>query len=310
MSKSKKKNDLPAIARAKASAQSSDGLFRVRLDDDDPVSTLMTMPDECLPSFMEETNGGASWEKVPGFNVFQARNAGLPDFAGERRSRGPRAENTIGDDDRTPIPDTTAIPWRSICRLDIEYQTGAVALGTGWFVGPRAIATAAHNLFHPDTGSATRISAWPAYDGVVHYNPPQIDEIIMPDAWAQSFALEDDYGVILLKSASLGARLGWFGIANYRDPPANLAAQVCGYAEDTRLPTQYFNGGRIYNWDKNFIYYTFDTERGMSGAPVFVNIEGKRYVIGIHTYGDPSVNRGRRVTGPVYKMLQDANRYR
>ncbi|AQR61649.1 hypothetical protein BZG35_08285 [Brevundimonas sp. LM2] len=294
----------------------------------DPVAleTGPREPDRCTTPFMVETNGGGSWESVPGFNAFRARNVGLPAFAGDARTPDPRSawspeprpdlcsdprpENTIGPDDRVPIPDTTAIPWRSICRLDIRYDTGARALGTAWFVGPRALATAGHNLLHPRAGRAVDIKAWPAFDGVIRYNAPQIQEVVFPDQWRRGFKLDYDYGVILLADGALGHQLGWFGIAGYDDPPQNMPAQVCGYAEGTPSPTQYYNGGRTSHWTEDFVYYTFDTGQGMSGSPVFVRLGEARHVIGIHTYGEPTINRARRLSGHAYDLLRDANAYR
>lgn len=267
-------------------------------------------PDFLTEPFMIETNGGGGWESVPGFDARRARNIGLPDFTGDIGAPKLRPENTIGDDDRAPIADTTAIPWRSICRLDVRYADGRTALGTAWFVGPCALATAAHNLLHPKAGAAVEISAWPAYDGVVRYNAPAIEQLVYPSEWKRPFPPEHDYGVILLKDPRLGHQLGWFGTAGYDTPPAGLPAQVCGYSRDTSLPTQYYNGGRVSNWSDAFVHYTFDTEEGMSGSPVFTKIGDKRYVIAIHSYGDRAMNRGRRVSGAAFAMLKDASAYR
>jgi V8-like Glu-specific endopeptidase len=274
------------------------------------VESTVRTPDRFTRPFMVETNGGGSWEDVSGFDAYRARNVGLPDFIGTPGPSHPVAESTIETDTKVPIGDTTSIPWRSICRLDILYKHGRSGVGTAWFVGPCALATAAHNLLHEKAGPAQNLVASPAYDGVVRYNSPEVEQFVYPKEWAETFKPKFDYAVILLKDPGLGNQLGWFGIAGYDSPPENLPAQVCGYAKGTPRPTQYFSGGRVKSWSDDFLDYTFDTAPGMSGSPVFTKINEERYAIGIHAYGHDTYNQGRRLSGAAFKMLQDASGYK
>jgi glutamyl endopeptidase len=45
------------------------------------------------------------------------------------------------------ILDTELAPWRMICALRMRGQSGAGALGTGWFIGPRTVLTAGHCVY-------------------------------------------------------------------------------------------------------------------------------------------------------------------
>jgi glutamyl endopeptidase len=123
-----------------------------------------------LKSWMGETNGGGSPEKVPGFDLFRAVTAGFetkriagPTFIAAQPDGGffsqggnstivaggspaSKPENVIGADNRTRVTDTAMTPWRCIFHLEIEYENGPVGLGTGFLIGPSTIITAAHVL--------------------------------------------------------------------------------------------------------------------------------------------------------------------
>src|SRR5918912_3129628 len=68
--------------------------------------------------------------------------------AGKSGPIAPPFESVIGPtDDRVRILDTELAPWRMICALRMRGPTGAGAIGTGWFIGPRTVLTAGHCVF-------------------------------------------------------------------------------------------------------------------------------------------------------------------
>lgn len=265
------------------------------------------------PPVMAETNGGSALESVPGFDAYVARSRGL--FA-TKISASPRLsdislltpESIIGDDDRVPVSDTTALPWRCIAHLDITYSGGKRATGTAWFLGRRALGTAGHNIFHQDHGRATRILVTPGYDG---YSAPfksyyAADAHCPPEWLAGNGELAHDYGVLLLDTDEPGTKLGWFGYASYTDPQlAGLQVNVSGYVIDRTPGTQYYNGGRLTDVTDDFLIYPFDTEGGMSGAPIFALFsDNRRVAVGVHTYGGTSDNRARRIDDTVFDFFR------
>ena len=67
-----------------------------------------------------------------------------------KRPRSSALESILGDTDRRKqILETELTPWRMICALEIESQSGAAFVGTGWFAGPRTVITAGHCVFDP-----------------------------------------------------------------------------------------------------------------------------------------------------------------
>jgi V8-like Glu-specific endopeptidase len=59
----------------------------------------------------------------------------------------PPFETVIGRDERVRILDTNLAPRRMICALRMRGPSGAGAIGTGWFIGPKTVLTAGHRVF-------------------------------------------------------------------------------------------------------------------------------------------------------------------
>ncbi len=111
--------------------------------------------------------------------------------------------------------------------------------------------------------------------------------------------------VRFLGDATVGQRLGWFGMASYADSQLTpLLVNVSGYPVDRAPLTQYFNGGRIEQVVPDFLLYSFDTEGGMSGAPIFAMFGTQRIAVGIHTNGSDRINRARRINNKLYDVLR------
>lgn len=49
---------------------------------------------------------------------------------------------------------------------------------------------------------------------------------------------------------------------------------------------------------------------GMSGSPVFVKPGKARYVIGIHTFGEPTIGPARYLSGYAHALLKEGGDYR
>jgi V8-like Glu-specific endopeptidase len=90
-------------------------------------------------------------ERVPALDYpgepEEATEAWTTPFAGEKVGR---------DDSRVLIKDTTAVPWRWVCSLDVTFDepypkgwASDFSRGSGLLVGPQEVLTAAHNIY-PD----------------------------------------------------------------------------------------------------------------------------------------------------------------
>lgn len=67
----------------------------------------------------------------------------------------------IGNDDRKRITNTKSYPARAIAQLAVRFENGDELSGTGWFISPDVLVTAAHVV----AGSVKVIAAAPGRDG-------------------------------------------------------------------------------------------------------------------------------------------------
>jgi glutamyl endopeptidase len=226
-----------------------------------------------------------------------------------------------GPPTQTQISDTTLYPWRANAMLRITVPSkNDVFLATGWFIGPYAVATAAHAVYPREpgvyTGWASQIEVIPGFNG--DSNPPPFESFTSnvfycPDGWQTNGDLRLDYGVVLL-SQGIGSQVGTYGYSTYSDDDLQSAvANLAGYPEykpdgTPAQGTQWYDSSSVVNVDDSFIYYDMGTQPGESGSCVYKNVGDQRYAMAIHTAGQGdggnSVDRGLRIIEPVFENLQ------
>ena len=216
-------------------------------------------------------------------------------------------EVIIGKDDRLRITNTTGIPWRRVCALRITFPSGATYRGTGFLIGPRAVATAGHCVYlHDQGGWARKVEVIPGANGNARpYGHAESSTFRSVAGWVNGRKPESDYGCIVLPSGAFnGKMLGSFGCANF--DAAKIVAQPAvlgGYPGDKPFAELWGMSRVIKTVTAKTLVYDIDTVGGQSGAPVYIMRAGQRYVIGIHNYGAGSGNSATRVTEPVYQRL-------
>lgn len=214
------------------------------------------------------------------------------------------------------VPETTQYPWRVTAALQITVPGKSEPYhGTGWFIGPYAVITAAHAVFPREAGGhvgwATEIEVIPAQNGA---SPPPYGTMRSitfqcPTAWQADGDVRVDYGVVILETP-VGAQLGAFGYAINSDSDlATAMANLSGYP--TLAPDgsgesgrQWYAAGTIQSLDDVFIYYSLDTRAGESGSCVYRNIGEDCFAMAIHTAASGAVDRGLRIIEPVFDNLQ------
>jgi glutamyl endopeptidase len=232
-------------------------------------------------------------------------------------SRLAKSQTGVAAATQTEVNDTTLYPWRANAALNITVPGKSDAFsGTGWFVGPYAVITAAHAVYPREagiyTGWASRIEVIPGLNGIA--NPPPFGSFssslfYCPDGWQSDGDLRLDYGVVLLNQG-IGSQLGAFGYATYADNDLlSAVANLAGYPLDAPTGisapgTQWYAAGNVVNIDESFIYYNLDTRAGESGSSVYRNIGDQSYAMAIHTAATDTLDRGLRIIEPVFENLQ------
>lgn len=230
------------------------------------------------------------------------------------------AESVIGDDGRRRIRDTDQYPWRVHASLRVTARDGSQWIGTAFFISPRVLATAGHNLFFHGRvaarkGWARSIEVMPGRDG---------DELPYGTAVSSSFHSvrgwtepeeengqpnpEYDYGVIVLdESEALGNQTGWIGFGTYSDSTLrSVSANLSGYPGDRgNGREQWYMARKVDSVSARRVFYDIDTFGGQSGSAVYRIKDGSRYAIGIHAYGvgERPLNSATRINRAVFDNL-------
>jgi V8-like Glu-specific endopeptidase len=216
-------------------------------------------------------------------------------------------EIVIGDDDRTPIPDPTLAPWCHICALRIRSSSGTEYVGTGWLSGPSTVMTAGHCVYlHDDGGWPASIRVIPALNGTVEPVGDVTSSVFRAtDGWVQDRDTGCDYGAIQLAGSGMGTQAGWFDVGAANDDKLAAAiANISGYPYDLdRATRQYFHARKIMSVGARRLFYDIDTFGGQSGSPIFINDDGRRIVVGVHTTGSGTSNSGTRITPDVLQNI-------
>ena len=214
--------------------------------------------------------------------------------AGPLRARAVRGaiETIIGPtDDRVRVLDTELAPWRMICALRMRGRSGAGAIGTGWFVGPRTLLTAGHCVYSTQFfgGWASSIEISPGRNGAEFpFRTVRSTRFSSVNRWVEAQDPDFDIGCIHLDDP-LGDEVGWFGVgALAPEELEGFLVNVSGYPGDRGGGTeQYHHKNRILRVTERRLFYDVDTFGGQSGAPVWIHETDTAppLAVGIHAYG-------------------------
>ncbi|HMQ32657.1 MAG TPA: hypothetical protein PKD53_18140 [Chloroflexaceae bacterium] len=305
--------------------------------DDLPVSSVAYDLDEQVsapPSYGEMgppvgVAGGQALESVGGFAGLAARapepiaqqadeplldawfaSFGHPALAGLlRRPEAAELLARLGadGDGRAQIAATEAYPWRCICALTITAADGSRWLGTGWLAGPRCVVTAGHCLYMPTRGGWVRqVEVAPGRGGGQQpYGACVATSFRSVRGWAHRQRPSHNYGAIILPpDRAFGNLLGTLGYLNLRDHDLrDLELNLAGYPADKPRGTLWYGARRLELFTTRTLEYPVATLGGESGAPLWRLQGGRRYVVGVHTGGDPAGNSAVRISAPVFANL-------
>lgn len=193
-------------------------------------------------------------------------------------------------------------------RLVIKFQNSPYSenYGTGFMIGPDAIATAAHNMNHPQYGRATSITCYiGAGNGITAveaFTITDTSKFLRPSAWDSTKGYRYDYGVIKLNRDVTS--VGYYGFGAYSDSVlSSNTFKIAGYGTNSYPSAANSQLTSIGTYD---FYYYVNTRGGDSGGPVSYN---NGYVAGIHAYGisepDYPLPSATRITQSVFDDLRE-----
>lgn len=214
--------------------------------------------------------------------------------SGKSRPISSPFESVIGVDERVRILDTDLSPWRMICALRMRGSSGAGAIGTGWFIGPKTVLTAGHCVYSTQFfgGWASTIEVIPGLIGPGADSAPFGSatgaRFSSVDRWTDNEDPDFDMGCIHLDQP-LGEQVGWFSLASLpAESLESMLVNISGYPADRGAGNeQYHARNRVLSVGERRVFYEVDTFGGQSGAPVWIQEtdDGPPVAVAIHAYG-------------------------
>ena len=258
-------------------------------------TNILTMFSKLLESAQEKPGGESGAEIGEELGAMVAETASA-------------IEVIIGTDDRVRVANTVNDPWRRICLLRITFPNGQVFRGTGFFIGARTLVTAGHCVYLQSQGGwARKIEVSPGANGTARpYGTAVSTTFRSVRGWVSGTKPECDYGCIVMPAGAFNGRnLGKFGFAAFEgEQLLAKPAVLSGYPGDK--PSEMWGmRRRIKTVTAKTLIYEIDTVGGQSGAPVYIKLNGKRFVVGIHNYGNSAGNSATRVTPAVYQRMKN-----
>lgn len=210
----------------------------------------------------------------------------------------PFSDMVFGDDDRVPVEDTTAWPFRTVCKLYMTFPFGEY-IGSGILVGDKYVLTAGHCAYDADMGFPLSIEVVPGkttVDGKDFrpYGSAFVRKIYCQVGWLRDAHPYYDYAVLTL-DRKIGLSTGWLGYA-YRPAIDNVNVTTAGFPGDINNgETMITTSGPIEQSNALELFFHIDVMGGQSGSGMWVT-EGDNYnVVGIVAYSSPNNNWATRI---------------
>ena len=223
---------------------------------------------------------------------------------------GASTTSIIGTDDRWKITAIRKYPFRTIARIQVQYQDGTVECGTGAMISPKLVATAGHVLINSNGSRPKSIKMQFGQNGSeVFYETSSWRAYIYRGGFETDRPVEADYGFIALWDDTVSKATGYMGIQTA--PSLDDRLFTAGYPGDKGPYYMYGATGLIQYMNGDLIYHTMDTYGGQSGSPVYITDKANSpYLVAMHTAGTYTsggapVNLARRLDPGLFQWLKD-----
>ena len=200
------------------------------------------------------------------------------------------------------IRNTTVEPFSQVCYLEIfrvrKAKRDRYFQSTGFLIAPNIILTAAHNIYSNSLTKVTNILIYPgrymeqySYDSIEIPGETLCQRSIRVHPKFNWNRADFDFGIIIIPDSILKKIKHWpasscFNLdTNYHlleSESIHVAGFPASHGYDGSLMTsQVQQCGKVLT---NTFSHEFDTQTGNSGSPIWIETNGRRNIVGIHTY--------------------------
>lgn len=191
------------------------------------------------------------------------------------------------------INPATGGQYRNTVYINITTKNGSFR-GSGFMIGPSAVATAAHVIYNNEFGGdnfATSATITPAKaNNSSPYGTAKAKTFVVYDEWTDKHNAEYDWAIIELDS-NIGDKVGHLGLRwqsasyNGQSIPMNGYPKYLSSTDKTEHFTMYSSSGTIYHSSTRLLWSKdTNTYGGISGGPTYFYSSNTGYTaIGITT---------------------------
>jgi V8-like Glu-specific endopeptidase len=217
------------------------------------------------------------------------------------------------------ITNTSVEPFSQICYQEIfrvrKARVDRTFQSTGFLIAPNVVLTAAHNLYSNSLTKVTNIIIYPGrYKNQYSYDSVEISGEyfcrnsirVHPNFYWNR--INYDFAIIIIPDSLIKKTKRWptkscFTLDSTYKLKKGDTIRVAGF------PASHgYNGSLMTheiqqcgNVESKSFSHEFDTQTGNSGSPVWVEINGDRKLVGIHTYAEA----GTKIDGEYVKLILD-----
>jgi V8-like Glu-specific endopeptidase len=194
------------------------------------------------------------------------------------------AANIFGDDDRMPVPDTTAPGARAVAHLvELDINGELVSQCTGTFVSKHVLLTAAHCIYYGG-GYVLGVLVIPGETAVDEpYGIGDAFMMAVPNGWADGEGKkltqdpelsEYDFGIVIVEAPPWGNQLAPYPVLGHAPDEylndENLLVATIGFPGDKPFGSMWISTTQNKFVDGDFLITDIDVFPGQSGSGIYV----------------------------------------
>lgn len=199
------------------------------------------------------------------------------------------------------ITDTSVEPYKYICYQHIHRARALkdrYFQSTGFLIARNVVLTAAHNLYSVTGSRVDEITIFPggyknnyAYDSITISGLAKCRNVIRVNPKFNWGKVSYDFAIIIIPEDLLAKVKNWPDDSSFELDSNNILnnediINVAGFPAsggyDGSIMT--YQNQKVEFIDQTTLPHNFNTQTGNSGSPIWIEKNGKKKVVGVHTY--------------------------